>query len=76
MSFLLNPLRELTGLLAGPPLLVGDVLSITDGVAQIEEPGGGMSTARGVATVGDRVYFRNGVIEGPAPALPIDIIDI
>lgn len=64
-----NPYKRLLGLLPTRPLLVGTVLSVTGGVARIQEPGGGIGTARGEATVGERVYFRDGVIEGPAPNL-------
>ena len=32
-------------------------------------PGGGVIHARGQATLGQRVFIRDGVIEGPAPAL-------
>ena len=42
----------------------------------IEEMGG-IATARGEATVGDRVFFRNGVIESTeAPVLTIEIIEV
>lgn len=76
MSFLSNPYRELQDIVSGPPLLIGDVIDITDNIATIEEPGGGISTARGTASIGDRVFFRGGVIEGQAPALPIENIDV
>lgn len=66
-------LREL---LPAPALQVGTMLAISDGLATIEHPGGGISKARGTASVGDLVFFRNDVIEGPAPNLPIDVIEI
>lgn len=61
-----------------PPrvLYVGDVLSVDDGQVVIELPGGGRIRARGEALVGDRVYVRDGVIEGPAPDLPVDVIEV
>lgn len=71
-----NPYTLLRDLLPVPALQVGTVLSIADGLAAIEHPGGGISQARGVAAVGDKVFFRNGVIEGPAPNLPIEIIEV
>lgn len=71
-----NPYKVLLGLLPDAPLLVGDVVEYADGVAMIEMPGGGRASARGSATVGDRVFFRDNVIEGPAPALPVELIDV
>lgn len=73
---MLNPFKQLLRLLPDPPLLVGEVVSFSNGVATIEEPGGGLSQARGDVTVGDRVFFRNGVIEGPAPALSFVAITV
>ena len=57
------------------PLRVGDVIAYSNGVATIQEQGG-VATARGEAIVGDRVFFRNGAIEGPAPDLTIEIIEV
>lgn len=74
MSF--NPYKRLIGLLPGRPLLVGDVVSVTGGVATIEVPGGGYAQARGDATVGQRVYFRDGAIEGLAPTLTLVSADV
>jgi len=76
MSLLRNPYQVLLGLLPAAPLQVGTVVSITGGVASIQLPGGGVAQARGEATVNDRVYFRDGVIEGPAPSLPIELIEV
>lgn len=73
---MLNPYRQLLALIPNPPLLVGDVVAVADGVATIEEPGGGRSQARGNTTVGARVFFRDGVIEGPAPTLPVELIEV
>lgn len=72
----MNVFKQFQGLLPQRPLLVGEVVAISNGVATIEEPGGGLSSARGEATVGDRVFFRDGAIEGPAPNLPVEIISV
>lgn len=76
MSLLLNPFRRLQGVFPDPPLLIGDVVALVDGAVVVEEPGGGRSNVRGAASVGDRVFFCNGTIQGPAPNLPIDSIDL
>lgn len=71
-----NPWKELQGLVAGPPLQAGVVLSIAEGTAIVALPGGGQVQARGAAEVGQTVYIRGDVIEGEAGDLPIEIIDI
>lgn len=74
MSF--NPFKRLLALLPNPPLQVGEVIQYADGVATIEVPGGGIAQARGETTVGAKVFFRDGSIEGPAPDLPVEVIEI
>ena len=71
-----NLFKRFQRLIAAPPLMVGDVLSVDDGVAIVEEPGGARHTVRGDVTVGDRVFFRAGAVEGPAPALPVDFVEV
>lgn len=72
---MLNPYRSLLALLPDAPLQVGEVVLVDD-LVSIELPGGGIAKARGDATVGDRVFFRDGVIEGPAPALTTVLIEV
>ncbi|MEP6587131.1 MAG: hypothetical protein ABJA84_00035 [Polaromonas sp.] len=71
-----NPYTRLLGLLPSRPLQVGTVLSTADGTATLQLPGGGIATARGDATVGQSVFFRDGNIEGNAPSLAVEIIEI
>lgn len=54
----------------------GDVISVDDGQVVVQLPGGARISARGDVQVGDRVYVRDGLIEGPAPVLPIEAIDV
>ena len=54
----------------------GEVKAVDAGVATIMLPGGGVIQARGQATVGQRVFVRDGVIEGPAPDLTDEIIEV
>lgn len=64
-----NIYRQFLDLLPKRPLQSGEVTAVDAGVATIMLPGGGVIQARGQATVGQRVFVRDGVIEGPAPAL-------
>ncbi|CAN5857276.1 hypothetical protein BH11PSE13_BH11PSE13_12070 [soil metagenome] len=72
-----NPWKALQALVAGPPQQVGTVVGVELGMATIELPGGITVQARGdAATVGQRVFFRDGLIEGEAPSLPLEVIEI
>lgn len=73
---MLNLYGQLLGLLPQRILQVGTVLSISNGVAVIELPGGGRATARGAATVGGKVFFRDGTIEASAPNLTVALIEV
>jgi len=64
-----NIYRQFLDLLPPRPLEVGNVVAINGGVATIVLPGGGSLQARGSAAVGQRVFVRDGVIEGDAPDL-------
>ena len=64
-----NIYRQFLDLLPKRPLQIGEVAAVDAGVATITLPGGGVIQARGQATVGQRVFVRGGVIEGPAPSL-------
>lgn len=72
----MNLFAKLIGMLPQRPLQVGDVVAFADGVATIELPGGGRLQARGDVTVGARVFVRDGVIEGLAPALTVVLIEV
>ena len=72
----MNPFKRLLNLLPQRPLQVGDVLSVGGGVARVELPGGGVIVARGEAAIGQRVFVRDGAIEGTAPSLTIVEIEV
>lgn len=74
MSF--NPYKRLRNLFPEARLLVGAVTLAGDEVATVELPDGTQMRVRGVAAVGSQVYVRDGVIEGPAPDLPIVTIEV
>jgi hypothetical protein len=73
MSNLFNSLKRL---LPSAPLLVGEVLTSSGGITTIELPGGAILTVRGSATVGTNVFVRDNVVEGPAPGLATEVIDV
>lgn len=73
---LLNPYRLLLGLLPDPALQVGTVIAVANGVATIQMPDGRLAQARGDAAPADHVFFRDGRIEGKAPTLPIEVIEV
>lgn len=64
-----NLYKQFMDLQSPKPLQVGTVAFLVNGVATITLPGGGKLQARGAATQGQRVFVRDGAIEGPAPEL-------
>lgn len=71
-----NLYQQFRQLLPGAPLQAGTVIEVGTGVALVVLPGGGLIRARGEASVGQAVFVRDEVIEGVAPSLPLEIIDI
>lgn len=72
----MNLYKRLVSLLPARPLQIGDVVAVSNGVATVELPGGGRISARGAATTGQRVFVRDGVIEGEAPNLTVVEIEV
>lgn len=58
-------------LIPNEPRLVGAVASVFTGGAVITLQSGATLRVLGEATVGQKVYVRGGVIEGPAPSLTL-----
>lgn len=71
-----NIFKEFADIFPAAPLQVGTVTGTDGAVATIELPGGGVLRARGDAPLGQRVFVRDGLIEGAAPSLPIVTFDI
>lgn len=63
-------------LLPSTPRLVGVVDSLFTGGAVVVLQGGGQLRALGEAAVGQRVFVRDGVIEGVAPSLTLVEIEV
>lgn len=71
-----NLYRVFKDLIPDAPLLVGTVLALRLDGCLISFPDGSHITARGTATLAQKVFVRDGVIEGPAPDLTVVSIDI
>lgn len=71
-----NFYQTLLSLLPSSPLQVGTVIRLSGGVATLSLPGGGQAQARGTGAIGSKVFFRNGAIDGDAPNLPVELIDV
>ena len=46
------------------------------GVCTVELPGGGLIRARGSASPGQRVFVRDGAVQGLAPVLRLERIEV
>lgn len=66
-----NVFGQLQELLKPSRVQIASVVSVEDGMAVLELPGGGRMSARGAATVDSNVFVQDGVIQGPAPNLPL-----
>jgi hypothetical protein len=76
-----NLYRQFQALIPQPALQVGIVSALVGDIATVVLPGGGVIQARGASSVasvsiGQRVFVRDGVIEGAAPNLPLVVIEI
>ncbi|RMX18074.1 hypothetical protein EBQ34_03160 [Vandammella animalimorsus] len=71
-----NLYQQFRQLLPDAPLQAGTVIEVGAGVALVVLPGGGLIRARGEAELGQNVFVCDALIEGPAPALPLEVIEI
>lgn len=72
-----NLWRQFSELLPDSPLLIGTVVSQhSDETVTVELLDGGLLRVSGSSAVGDRVFVRDGQIEGTAPTLPSVVIEI
>lgn len=68
--------RRLLSLIPEPPSDVGTVTAILADGCTVVMLNGSTANVRGVAAMGDLVYVRDGVIEGPAPVLAMVEIEV
>lgn len=66
-----NLYLQLKEILAPGRVQIGKVVAVADGAVTVELPGAGQMRAKGQATVGEKVFVQQGLIQGPAPDLPI-----
>jgi len=71
-----NLYTEFRRLIPSAPLLVGTITAVDTGGATVQLPDGAYVRARGEGGVNDRLFVRDGVIEGPAPVLTDVIIEV
>lgn len=71
-----NLYEQFRRLVPNPPLQAGTVVEVGSGVVTVALPGGGLIKARGNAAVGQKVFVRDDAVEGNAPNLPLEIIEI
>ncbi|MFZ6767147.1 hypothetical protein ACO0LM_08675 [Undibacterium sp. Di26W] len=71
-----NIYKVFKDLIPNAPLLVGKVIVVEVGQCVITLPGGGQITARGNGVVGQSVFVMDGVIQGDAPNLTVQVIDV
>lgn len=71
-----NLYEQFRQLIPDPPLQVGTVVEIGSGVVTVQLPGGGRIKARGTAAVGQNVFVRDDTVEGIAPTLTLELIEI
>lgn len=74
-----NLYRALRELLPDAPLQVATVTTVhmAAGDSTVTWPGGSTQRVRGTSVAaGSTAFVRNGVIEGAAPALPLELIEV
>lgn len=70
-----NLWRRLKQLLPDAPLLIGTVIAVSDYDVFVQLPDGAQLRARGEASVGQVVFVRDGLVEGEAPNLTLELIE-
>ena len=71
-----NLYEQFRRLVPDSPLQAGTVVAVGSGMVTVALPGGGLIKARGSAAIGQKVLVRDDTVEGTAPALPLEIIEI
>ena len=75
-NLLNNVYWQFRQLIPDPPLQAGTVIDVGAGVVTVVLPGGGQIKARGSAALGQKVFVRDDAVQGIAPNLTLEIIEI
>ena len=71
-----NLYRKFKSIFPDAPLLVGVVQAVAAGGCYVMMPDNSVVFARGTASIGNSVFVKGGAIEGLAPSLIAESIDI
>lgn len=71
-----NPWRQFLDLIPTAPLLIGTVTGEQGSEWRVQLLSGETIRARGGAQINQRVFVRDGVIEGAAPDLPVVHLEV
>ena len=71
-----NLYEQFRQLFPDPPLQAGTEVAVGSGVVTVAMPGGGLIKARGSAAIGQNVFVRDDAVQGIAPALTLELIEI
>lgn len=71
-----NLYKRLQALFPGARRQVGTVTAVSGSSVTVELPDGATATAIGSALIGDKVYIRDGQVEGEAPTLTVVEIEV
>lgn len=71
-----NLYEQFRQLIPDPPVQAGTVVNVGSGVVTVALPGGGLIKARGAAALGQMVFVRDDAVQGVAPSLTLEIIEI
>ena len=71
-----NLYEQFRQLIPQPPLQAGTVVGVGSSVVTVALPDDGLIRARGSTAIGQKVFVRDDVIEGSAPSLTVEIIEI
>ena len=74
----MNLYKQLLDILPSDPLLVGEVTAHNaDGTSTVELPDGALLYPRGQGvSIGSNAFVRRGLVEGEAPSLAVELIDV
>lgn len=71
-----NLYEQFRQLIPDPPLQAGTVIESGSGVVTVQLPGGGRIKARGTGAISQNVFVRDDTVEGIAPTLTLELIEI